>query len=240
MKFIKKNLKWLTIILIFIILMILLGMKLYLNRQALEIEDPPIEELEELTIPESTEGKNTIVEETKKIFVDIKGAILNPGVYEIEKNKKVIDAVNLAGGFTENANTTLINLAKQVKNEMVIIIYTNEEVEKASQENPIIKIIDKECVCPEIKNDACLEQKESTTEEGAFTEKSDETTNFPININTASQEELETLPGIGASKAEAIIEYRNEKGNFQTIEELKEVTGIGENLYEKVKDYITV
>ena len=170
MKFIKKNLKWLTIILVFIVLMILLGMKLYLNRQALEIEAPPIEELEELTIPESTEEKNTILEESKKIFVDIKGAILNPGVYEIKENKKVIDAVNLAGGFTENANTTLINLAKQVKNEMVIIIYTNEEVEKASQENPIIKIIDKECICPEIKNDACLEQKDSTTETETSTE----------------------------------------------------------------------
>lgn len=148
------------------------------------------------------------------------------------KNSVVIDVINLAGGLTENADTSLINLAKQVTSEMVIIIYSKEEVELAKQEEPIIKIVEKECVCPEIKNDSCLEniKKDDKTE----------VVNGKVNLNTATFDELQTLDGIGESKAKTIIAYREENGNFENIEELLEVSGIGEALYEKIKDNITV
>ena len=186
--------------------------------------------------------KEEVKEEDKElenVFVDIKGAVINPGVYEIQGDKKVIDVINLAGGFTENADTSMINLAKQVKKEMVIIIYTKEEVKKAVEPNQIIKYVDKKCVCPEIKNDACINNgsskisdKTSSNNELDGDEK--------VNINTATLEDLQKLSGIGESKAKAIISYREENGEFKSIEEIKNVSGIGDSAYEKIKDYITI
>ena len=186
--------------------------------------------------------KEEIKEEDKKlenVFVDIKGAIINPGVYEIQVDKKVIDVINLAGGFTEDADTSMINLAKQVKNEMVIIIYTKEEVKKATEPNQIIKYVDKKCVCPEIKNDACINNSNSKTNDKTSSNNTldgDE----KVNINTATVEEFQKLTGIGESKAKAIVSYREENGEFQNIEEIKNVPGIGDSVYEKIKDYITI
>ena len=158
------------------------------------------------------------------------------------KNSVVIDVVNEAGGLTKNADTSMINLAKVVTNEMVIIIYTKEEVKKYQKQEEIIKIIDKECICPEIKNDACINNQSSNPKESNKNNNQtiENNSNKKININKASKEELQTLTGIGESKAEAIIEYRQKNGNFKTIEEIKEVSGIGESAYEKIKDYITI
>ena len=153
------------------------------------------------------------------------------------KNSVVIDAIGLAGGLTDQADTSLINLAKKVINEMVVIIYTLEEVKKATEVDAIAKVIDNKCVCPEIKNDACLTKEEN---QNINSDEASTTTNDKINLNTATLEELQTLPGIGESKAQAIIDYRVEHGDFEKIEDLQEVSGIGEALYEKVKDYITV
>lgn len=231
MKIIKKNLLWVTIgiLLIGVCCLFFLKWSLLENKKIeLDLEEPLLEEKEE----KQEEKKETEEqEEIKKVFVDMKGAVQNPGVYEIEEGKKVIDVVGLAGGFTDSANTSLINLAKQVKNEMVIIIYTNEEVKQAMEEQTIEKVVDNQCICPQIKNDACLIKEEQ--------EKIDNSQG-QVNLNTASLEELQTLPGIGESKAQAIIEYRSKVGLFKTIEELKEVSGIGEALFEKVKDYITI
>lgn len=240
MIFIKKNLKWITIIFVLLILVGIIGLKKYLNGQAIHQDDVIFEEntLENTEVVKDNEIDNE-VKEIKKVFIDIKGAVINPGVYEMEEDKKVIDAVQLAGGFSDNANTTLINLAKKIKNEMVIIIYTNDEVEKVHQEKSVIKIIDKECVCPQIKNDACLEQNSSENFEEDISSGEDLLEQL-INLNTATKEELEKLPGIGASKADAIITHREEVGEFGSIDELKDVKGIGESLYEKIKDYITV
>ena len=96
----------------------------------------------------------------------------------------------------------------------------------------VIKVVEKECICPNIENDGCLNDKIE-----------DEITNKPesklININTADKEELQQINGIGESKANNIIKYREEHGNFKNIEELKNVEGIGDNLYETIKIYIT-
>ena len=172
-------------------------------------------------IKEDQENKKELKKESNtKVVVDIKGMITNPGVYEVEKNSRVNDVIALAGGLLEGADTSKINLAKIVEDEMTIIIYSKEEIlEKYKEEN---------CVCKqcEIINDACINN-------------TDDTTNL-ININTATKEELKQIDGVGDTKAEAIIKYRNDNGPFKDIEEIKKVSGIGETLFEQIKIYITI
>ena len=185
-----------------------------------------IEQIEEINL----ESKEEIVE-NKKIKIDIKGEILNPGVYQLKENDRVSDAINVAGGLTENADTELINLSKTLKDEMVIIIYNKNEIEKIRQESDkketIVKYIEKKCTCPDTTNDACIKNAEETKDK-------------KVSINTATVEELMTVDGIGESKAKAIVKYRETNGNFETIEDIKNVSGIGESTFEKFKDYITV
>ena len=232
----KKVIKTITILLIIAIITIIIIIKINLNK------NKEVKVIEEDIWKEEQKEEKKITPEL--VYVDIKGAIINPGVYEIENNKKVIDVIALAGGFTENADTSMINLAKKVTNEMVVIIYTKEEVKEATKPNQIIKYVDKECICPQIKNDACINQSKNTsTEKNTSSKKEDQQatkSEEKININTATLEELQTLTGIGESKAQSIIAYREEIGSFKTIEELKNVAGIGDSLYEKIKDSITV
>lgn len=149
----------------------------------------------------------------KYIYIDIKGAIKKPGVYKLEENSRIIDAINISGGLLKTANTTYTNLSKILNDSEVVKIYTNDEVKKLEKETPqeIPKI------------------EEQTKEENTL-----------ININTATKEQLQTLNGIGESKANSIIEYRTTNGNFKSIEEIKNVSGISETLYEKIKDSITI
>lgn len=238
MKFIRKNIKIISIIVILLFIVFLVILKIYLNNninveEELVVEQNKIEKKEE-----EFSDKNEVV--IKKIFVDIKGAIKKPGVYEIEENKKVIDVVNMAGGLTNEADTSMINLAKQLKNEMVIIIYTKEEVRKYSTKEEIIKVIDKECVCPEIKNDACINDKDNSIKKEDNDDTGNDSSNKKINLNSATLEELQTLTGVGESKAKSIIEYREKNGNFKNIEDVKNVSGIGDALYEKIKNNITI
>ena len=230
MKKIKKNLKWITVSVVMIIIVGAFLVKLSICGD--EVEPIVVDELS-LEIEDVVEEKEEVLVPTN-VYVDIKGAVKNPGVYEIGDDKKVIDVVQLAGGFTEQADTSMVNLAKMVSNEMVIIIYTIEEVKKAQEEGTVVKIVDKQCVCPEISNDACLNQENNQTE--VSSEENDD----KININIASIDDLMKLSGIGESKAEAIVEYREENGNFEKIEDIMEVPGIGEALYEKIKTNITI
>lgn len=231
----KKNLKW-VILTFFIIGIVFL---FFLNNYSKSAKkETSKEEPEELIFKEEKEETNKKDNQKENVFVDIKGAIANPGVYELEQNKKVIDVVNLAGGFLENANTQTINLAKKVTNEMVIIIYTNEEIKLAMTEEKTAKVIDNTCVCPVLKNDACINKNE--TKKDTTTSNEQETITEPININTASASDFDKLPGIGASKAESIVQYREKNGPFEKIEDLKEISGIGDALFEKIKDYITI
>lgn len=244
MKYIRKHIKLITILTIILIISSLIVLKVYLNKNSKtkvkeEIPDEIIITEVEEKLEAQTEEPQEIIE---FIYVDIKGAVINPGVYEIEKNKKVIDVVNKAGGLTKEADTSMINLAKQVEPEMVIIIYTKEEVKKYQTKEEIIKVIDKECICPEITNDACINNSSNNDSNVSSNDnkKPDIDQNEKININTASLEELQNLNGIGEGKAKSIIEYREEHGKFNSIEELKEVSGIGESVYEKIKDNITI
>ena len=133
------------------------------------------------------------------------------------------DVITMAGGLIEGADTSLINLAKIVADEMTIIIYSKEEVTEKLKEEICV------CECPLINNDACINDSSSSVKEGPL-----------ININTATKEELMTISGIGEAKAEDIIKYRESNGNFKSIDEIKNVSGIGDSLFEKIKDYITV
>ena len=137
----------------------------------------------------------------------------------------------MAGGLTENANTSVINLSKKITDEMVIIIYSNYEVENFKRTKEIEESIIKQCNQKDnnsLKNDACIV---NNTEENI---------NSKISLNSATKEELMTLSGIGEAKAEDIIDYRNKNGGFKNIEEIKNIKGIGDSMFDKIKDHITI
>ena len=163
----------------------------------------------------------TTTETLEYIYVDVKGAIKNPGVYKFTTENRVKDVIETAGGLTKNGSTANINLSKKLTNEMVVYIYTKEEIKKGSD-----KIIcNTDCKCESVEVNNCYKQASS---------------NGKVNINTASLEEFQTLPNIGESKAKAIIEYRDQNGPFTTIEDITQVTGIGQTTFENLKEYITV
>ena len=174
--------------------------------------------------------KKELEKPTQELYiVDIKGEINSPGIYSLAKEKRVIDVINLAGGLTENADTSVINLSKKIIDEMVIIIYSKEEVKNFEKTKEQEQEINKKCNQKEenaLQNDACI-----TTVQQNSTK---------ISINTANLEELMKLPGIGESKAKDIINYREKNGAFQSIEELKKVPGIGESTFASLKEDITL
>lgn len=169
--------------------------------------------------------KTDVANVTSKVYVDIKGSVKKPGVYQVPADSIVWDIVNLSGGFTKNAYTKNINLSQKVKDEMVIYVFSKNEMSKM---NNTIKT-DTACTTNVINYDNCI-----TTEKNAT-----ETSTSLVNINTASKEELMTVSGIGASKADSIIAYRI-KTPFSKIEDIMNVSGIGESLFDKIKKYITV
>ncbi len=234
-----RILKKYKIVITIIVLIILIIGSIMIRIRLHEEEDVEIvEDIKEDNLVKEEDNKE--IEDVSNVYVDIKGAIKNPGVYEIEKDKRVIDVINKAGGLSDNANTSFVNLAKKVEDSMVVIIYTEEEIEKAKKDE-ITYVIDNKCVCPKINNDACLDKNIKKEDNTKKEEESDNNTiSDKININTASLLDLQTLPGIGESKAKAIIEYRDNEGSFSSIEDIKNVSGIGDSLYEKIKEYITV
>lgn len=220
MIFIKEHLK--KIIGVIVVLVGITGIivinYLYEEPQSAIAESNELE-LVDLTTTTSEEGK-------KSIFIDIKGAVKKPGVYETDENSKVIDAITLAGGLKSNADTSNINLSQHLKDEMVIYIFTENELKKSDEKIAC----DTTCKTEVIEVNNCTEKTSSVNNE-----KNDKL----ININTASKEELMSLSGIGEAKADAIIAYRNEK-QFATIEDIMEVSGIGESVFATIKDSITV
>lgn len=196
---------------------------------ALEDEEP--EKVEEKPIKIEKKEKTEKKEEVEKIKVDIKGEINTPGVYELTKENNVMDAINLAGGLTNKSDTSNINLSKKLKDEMVIIVYSKQEIINMKEKEKI--------TCPPCNN-ACIEEKDETSKINITEKKETNESNEKININTANIEELQTLTGIGETKAQNIIDYRNKNGGFKEIEEIKNVQGIGEAAFEKIKDNITI
>lgn len=180
------------------------------------------------------------VSEEKYILVDIKGEVKKPGVYKLKENSRVIDAINASGGLTKKAYTKYINLSRILKDENVIIVNSTSEIKKVSSGNNITEVK----INNNSKNSASISKSELITNDNVKSEE-DNTgnsleSNQKVNINTATKEELMKLSNIGESKAEKIIDYRTANGNFNSIEDIKKVSGIGDKLYDSIKENITV
>ena len=154
-------------------------------------------------------------QEQEYIYVYVCGAVISPGVYSILDGSRICDLFQLAGGLAEDAATDYWNQARKLVDGEMIYVPTKEEALKRSEE----------------EWDAARGQTNTEESEGE---------NKKININTASLEELMTLPGIGESKALAILAYREESGSFVSIEDLKAIPGIKDGVYSKIEQYITV
>ena len=186
-----------------------------------------------------------IVEST--FYVDVKGEVKNPGVYLVTEGDIVNDLIKKAGGLNKNAITKNINLSKKLSSEMIIYVYNKNEISSADSSKT------SECVCNEVDCTSCIEKKcsvivsdyikEEPTENNTSTTETENTnsnTSTKVSINKATLEELMTLTGIGETKAKAIIEYREKNNGFTSVEDLLNVSGIGESTFAKIKENITL
>ena len=203
------------IILIFLGIVAIIGIAYYSYVSSKE-ENLNVSDTNELQVENQSNEIDEEEAENKesKIKVHISGAVKNEGVYELEGDARIIDAIEKAGGTLEIADMKNVNLASKLEDGMKIYIpKQGEEVTNNNQE---------------------------VEENIALGNTSKESSKGKININKASKEELDTLPGIGESTAEKIINYRKEHKSFKSIEELKEVKGIGDAKFEEIKDLVDI
>lgn len=165
--------------------------------------------------------QNEIVEEKAKIVVHISGQILNPGVISLDEGARLIDAINLSGGLTSKADISKVNLAYVLEDAQKIYIPSIDDKDETIY------------ISKESGNTGIV-----TSGNGQVTTKKEE--KLMVNINTANEEQLEQLPGIGTSIATRIVNYRKENGKFNSIEDIKNVSGIGEAKFNNIKSYICV
>ncbi len=144
---------------------------------------------------------NEALIDDQQMVVDVKGEVNKPGVYEMEEEDRVINAIEIAGGFTEEADQTQVNLAQRIQDEMVISV-----VKEGDTEAQTLSVNEKD----------------------------------KLHLNQATLEEIEALNGIGPTKAEAIVQYREENGLFKSVEDLLNVSGIGEKMLEAFQEDIQV
>ena len=149
--------------------------------------------------------KEEVVEQDL-ITVDVKGAVKTPGIYDLPVGSRINDAVQKAGGLTDNADSKSINLAQKISDEALVYVPTKgEDTSQTTQSNV------------------------SNSKE-----------NKKVNLNKASLEELKQVKGLGAKRAQDIIDHRDSNGKFKSVDELKKVSGIGAKTIEKLKEYVTV
>lgn len=178
---------------------------------------------------ENTQDNNTKIDVPKEIIVHISGAVHTEGIIFLTEGSRITNAIDKAGGLREDADISEINLAYPLEDGIKIYIPTKTE----RKENKIPTDNMQEY----IKSGEEYKQNQNTLTENPKTNTS--STNFKkININTATQTQLEDLPGIGPSTALKIINYRKEKGKFQKIEDIKNVSGIGDAKFANIKEYI--
>lgn len=174
-------------------------------------------------------------QDSSTMYVHVCGAVKNPGVYELDAGSRVYEAIEEAGGFTEDADGSYVNQAQRLTDGTKLVIPTMEQTKSmtASDFVGMIGIIEAEGT----------EQAGSGQEESANTggvSDGNTASDGKVNINTASEAELCDIPGIGATRAAAIVAYRQEKGGFISIEDIMNVSGIKEGTYDKIKDRIKV
>ena len=256
-----KNLNKKGVIIGTMMFLVLLGVGLYLfvsqnNENYLVAED------ENLLAEKSVQEEKLV----NKIKVEVKGEVAVPGVYELDDESRLQDLIDAAGGFNEKAYYDNINLSMKLKDEMVLVVYNKDKVNKSSNNSnktnnlnksskvnantSISNEADEKNIKPEYNIDVALENNESviekekniTTEVVKPNDNNDESTfiNKLVNINTAGVKELSTLTGIGEAKAQKIIDYRKANGGFKSIDEIMKVKGIGKATYEKFKANITI
>ena len=154
--------------------------------------------------------------ENRKIFIHVCGAVKNEGVYQVEADARVVDVIKAAGGLTKEAASSGINQAKQLEDGMQVYVPTKKEVSKAGTQIPGLQKED-------LQNSASVNSQNSA-----------------ININTATKEELMKLKGVGEAKAVLIITYRENNGGFKEITDLMKIKGIKQKFFDKIKDNICV
>ena len=153
---------------------------------------------------------------SQDVMVDVKGAVRQPGVYSLKAGARVTDAIAAAGGMTDVADSRSVNLAASLADEAVVYVATQEE------------------------NISVIADKDASQGQGSNTAGGTGQNQGKINLNTASSEELQTISGIGAKRAEDIIAYRESHGGFQSVDDLKNVSGIGDKTLDKIRDSIYV
>lgn len=200
------------IIIFIIIIIISIGMLYFIYSKNQIKETTSIED--EILISNSTEKEEN--EKQERVIIHITGSVKNPGIVKLKEGSRIEDAIEAAGGLTENADITNVNLAYVLDDGIKIKIpsVTDEDIED-------------EVISENIGENIVEENNE--TSKGNI-----------VNINKATESELQELPGIGSSLASKIIEYRNQNGKFNNIEDIKNVNGIGESKYSSIKDLIKV
>lgn len=193
--------KYKTIVIIIVIFICIIGIYKYIKN------DQDIINISKVYTDEKVDDNKSDIEQKNKIVVHIDGEVKNKGVYTIDSESRLNDLVNLAGGLTELADISKINLAKKISDGEKIYIYAIGEEISIKKEDEI-----------NIYNDG----------------------NSKININTANKEELKKLPGVGDSTADKIINYRNKNGFFEQIEDIQNVSGIGESKFENIEELICI
>ena len=156
-------------------------------------------------MPKDIEETTEVVEQDL-ITVDVKGAVKSPGIYDLPVGSRINDAVQKAGGLTDNADSKSINLAQRISDEALVYVPTKEEA----------------------------------TNQEAYSNATKTKENKKVNLNKASLEELKQVKGLGAKRAQDIIDHRETNGKFKSVDELKKVSGIGAKTIEKLKEYVTV
>ncbi len=178
------------------------------------------EQLDIISEEQDNQNKENVEKEQEEMMVvHIAGEVKKPGIVKTKEGARIADIIEEAGGLTENANITNINLAYIIEDGQKITIPSKNQKVEAKQEEYI----------------------QTENEQGIINEEQGiSNKNQVLNINRATKEELQTLQGIGESTAEKIITYRKENGNFKQIEDIKNVPGIGDAKYENIKDKISV
>ncbi|MFD1018825.1 helix-hairpin-helix domain-containing protein [Thalassobacillus hwangdonensis] len=155
--------------------------------------DQELSDADETKVDEGGDGN--------EVFIDIKGEVHSPGVYRVTSSERMEDVINMASGFTEDADPTTVNLAQKLQDEMMVVVLSKHEGENGDH----------------------------VTASGDL-----------IRINYATESEIQQLDGIGASKAKAIVQYREENGLFKSADDLLQISGIGEKTLEKIEKQLQI
>lgn len=216
----KKQIIILSILAIFLISFIIYYIYQRNTASDVDLVGNILENETEETVSEDTETQE---EEVSTILIHVTGCVTSPGLVTLEEGSRIADAIQKSGGATENADLSQVNLAYTLEDGQKIYIPSYEDTKQ--KEQPL------EVLSEDAGDNVIVEDMESTSS----TSKTGK-----VNINTASQTELETIPGVGPSTALKIITYRKENGPFSSIEDIQNVKGIGEAKYAEMKDSICI